>query len=283
MDSKIVSLLKKIYFHENGFYNAKEFRNEYHLPDNIAASDLSLLKKSDFLPNNFELFEHDQALDRFLELKKNPKLTLDFVTTFFIKRITGEFVRGRQPLMSFLYLQNLSQHTFVGKDYCNVYGLPQKKIIDKTHQLYTFYLGHSWNEQPLSFLIDLEEISLKDKRLILASDLKHLKLVFETILSANESEMPGQLEKRLASTKVLSNTDKYKRYGILQTLAECGILPNDRIKPKHEGFTNYSDFLKINSDFLKNSRSDIVLPLAGWKGENRINNKRVKELFTIEV
>ena len=55
-------------------------------------------------------------------------------------------MRGRQPLMSFIFLKYLQRHAFEGDEYCEICRLPAQKTEDKTHHLYTYYLGHSWNE-----------------------------------------------------------------------------------------------------------------------------------------
>jgi hypothetical protein len=77
----------------------------------------------------------------------------------------------------------------------------------------------------------------------------------------------------------LDQTDKYKRYGILQALAECGILPNKLIKPKYEEFTSVKDLWAASKSLSTSSRSDIVLPLGGWKGAYGVDMKRYQEIF----
>jgi len=146
MDKKVISLLKKVYYHENGFYNRTFDRHEHTIPSDISNDDILLLESVGLKPNNFETFTHDEAIERFFKLKENPKLTQEFVIALFYKGITGEFVRGRQPLMSFIFLKHLQRHAFEGDEYCEICRLPAQKTEDKTHHLYTYYLGHSWNE-----------------------------------------------------------------------------------------------------------------------------------------
>lgn len=279
MDKKTLSILKKIYFHENGFYNLTLDRHEHKIPTTVSQADLELLETNGLKPNNFETFDHDNALHRLLKLRENKKLTLDFVTAMFLKGATGEMPRGRQTLMSYLFLKHLPKHTFAGKDTCEICGLPKIETEDRTHQLYTYYLGHSWNELPLHFLIELEEAITFEKPEITEKDRKKLEELLALIAKAEEIETPSKLEKRLASTKILPQTDKYKRYGILQTLAECGILPNHYISPKYEKFSSVKELLNESEKLTTSHRSDIILPLGGWKGENGVNTERFNEIF----
>ena len=125
----------------------------------------------------------------------------------------------------------------------------------------------------------LKRFEHKIPKNITQSDQKMMQELLEIIAAADEKETPGKLEKRLASIKILKNSDKYKRYGILQTLAECGILPNKYISPKYEAFTTEKDLWKASEKLPTSDRSDIVLPLAGWKGENGVDFKRYNEIF----
>lgn len=135
-------------------------------------------------------------LDRLLKLRENKKLTLDFVTAMFIKGVTGELPRGRQTLMSYLYLKHLPKHEFVGKESCEICGLPKFKTEDKTHQLYTYYLGHSWNETPLSFLTELEEALTFEKPEITKSDRDKLTELIEFTTKADNTENTRETGKK---------------------------------------------------------------------------------------
>lgn len=279
MDKKIISILKKVYSCENGSYNSDLDRHEHKVPDSVSQEDLNLLIDNGLAPNNFETFEHDSSLERLLMLKGNSKLTLDFAKAMFLKGITGEFPRGRQTLMSYIYIKNLSNHKFEGKETCEICGLPKKKTIDKTYQLYTYYLGHSWNEIPIHNLIELEEILTYEKPDITKEDKDKLIELLNFISKSDPAETPGKLEKRIAKNKVLPKTDKYKRYGILLTLSECGILPNGFILPTYDKFSTRRELWKASESLTTSHRSDIVLPFGGWKGEKAIDYERYKEMF----
>lgn len=83
----------------------------------------------------------------------------------------------------------------------------------------------------------------------------------------------------MAASKLLNQTDKYKRYGILQTLAECGIIPNPFIAPRYETFITPQDLRKASENLTTSFRSGIILPLGGWRGECGIDRNRFKEIF----
>jgi hypothetical protein len=222
-----------------------------------------------------ETITHDVAINRFFSLKK--VLTEDFAIAMFYKGITGENVRGRQTFMSYIYLKHLPEHDFSGKENCDICGLPKEETIDVKDILSTYNFGHSWNELPLHYLIELEDIINCHKPNVIETDKMFLKELLDFINLAENDETPGKLEKRISKNKILPKTDKYKRYGILQTLAECGILPNKFIAPRYDKFVFSSDYWGIELE--GSSRSDIILPLAGWRGENGVDYKKYKEIF----
>jgi hypothetical protein len=226
-----------------------------------------------------ETIGHDEAINRFFLLKNNDKLTEDFAIAMFYKGISGEYIRGRQTLMSYIYLKHLPEHKFTGGKFCDICGLPKTETINETDVLSTYYSGHSWNELPLNYLIELEEIINMEKPLIVESNKKLFDNLLETIDMAEKDETPGKLEKRINKDKILIKTDKYKRYGILQTLAECGILPNQLIIPRYDKFITFNEIIETHKKIKGTIKSDIVLPLAGWKGEYGINKEKYIKIF----
>ncbi|MBY4891391.1 hypothetical protein KUL25_01285 [Rhodobacteraceae bacterium N5(2021)] len=74
-------------------------------------------------------------------------------------------------------------------------------------------------------------------------------------------------------------TDKYKRHGILQTLAECGILPNDLVMPLYKGARTQVEFWEAHKRLKGSARSDIVLPLAGRRGRMGVDLDRYHDVF----
>lgn len=263
-----LKLLKKVYHHENTDFESLYLGEIGRKTEFLTASEKALLEKENLKPNNFERCSHNELVARFQTVKSDQRLSLKFVASLFLKGLSGEVPRFRQTLMSYWYLSQLTAHDFVASPTsinCAICSLPNEVIHDTTQNLYTYYLGHSWNEHPAKFVCELEDILNYPEPMVKESDRKRLVALLTAIRRADKDETPGQLEKRIAKAKVLPKTDKYKRYGILQTLAVTGILPSDPSKDKQP------------------SKSDIVLPLAGWRGELGIDENRVAQIFGIEI
>ncbi|MFD0941639.1 hypothetical protein [Pedobacter boryungensis] len=279
IEKKIQSILKKIYIEDEGVFNSKSQRIERIIKPTCSRSEFDLLESRGLIPNRFETFEHDNALERLLTFQYDSKVTLDYVASLFLKGLTGELLRGRQPLMSFTYIKNLKPHAFTGDTHCVICGLPKKQTIDKTYQLYTYYRGESTNQDPINFLIDLEEIRKFDTVQRNQADNQKAAELLEVILASENSDVPWELEKRIAKNSVIPDADRDKRYGILQTLAECGILENDFIQSKYDEFTTQMDISHALKNVRTSHRSNIPLPYGAWRGTNGINFNRFHEIF----
>lgn len=195
---KLLSVLKKLYHHGNRDYEIRHFGELGFKTDSLDPAELELLNQNGLMPTNFKAFTHDALLAEFLALKQNPKLTLDLCAKLFLKGITGEFPRGRQSLTSYAYLSNLGKHALVPSDThsncsnCDVCGLPKSCAFDVTHALYTYHLGHSWNEQPQHFWADLVEVTGFDVPEIGKVELDILAKLLNAINDAEDNETPGQ-------------------------------------------------------------------------------------------
>lgn len=268
INSKLVGLLKKTYHHDNSDYETLYFGEIGRKTDFLTEEQHSLLKEADLAPNNFEKLTHDGLLKGFLKIKGSESISSEFCAKLFIKGLSGDFPRYRQALMSYWYLSELSAHKFKASklaNTCAICGLPETAIMDRTHTLFTYYLGHSWNEIPAHFLADLQEIMAVETPELTDNDVENFTRLLREIEKAELDETPGQLEKRIAKSKLLPKTDKYKRYGILQTLAVVGILPS------------------CSSYDSQSVRSDIVPPLSSWRGELGIDIDKVYEVFRIKI
>ena len=265
---KAVNILKKVYHHTNVDHDTKYFDRVGYKTDWLTQEQHLLLKEAELIPNDFVKLTHDNTLKKFLEIKSSKKISKKFAVALFIKSLSGNAPRFRQTLMSFWYLQQLEEHKFEkvkNNTTCANCGLIENVVMDKTHNLFTYYLGHSWNECPEHFLTEIEEITDYSKPEILEEDTERLIYLLQEINKAEPNETPGQLEKRIAKSKLLPKTDKYKRYGILQTLAVIGVLPSNS---------------HLNNQPI---RSDITMPLAGWKGKLGVNFEKAAEIFEIEI
>lgn len=266
--NKAISILKKVYHHTNTDYETKYDEIVGYKTDFLIQKQWNILQENNLVPNDIKQHTHDSLINDFLNLQKNKKLTIEFSKSLFIKGLTGLFPRYRQTLISFLYLQKIKDHKYTpSKKFsgCSICGLPEKATEDNTHNLFTYYLGYSWNEFPKNFTSELEDILQYPIPEITNKDKDYLVNLLISIDRATDNETPGQLEKRIGKEKLLPKTDKYKRYGILQTLAILGILPSKEELDKQP------------------SRSDIVLPLAGWKGKLGVDFKKAIEIFEITM
>lgn len=63
------------------------------------------------------------------------------------------------------------------------------------------------------------------------------------------------------------------------TLAELGVMYNPFIKPLFDEFSDCNTRWEAGRKVPGSSRSDIVLPLGGWRGEYGICEERFGELF----
>lgn len=63
------------------------------------------------------------------------------------------------------------------------------------------------------------------------------------------------------------------------TLAELGVMHNPFIKPLFDEFTDANTFWEVSRKVPWSGRSDIILPLSGWRGKYGICEERFRELF----
>jgi len=268
-NKKAIQILKKVFHHTNTDYGKKYIGGGIgYKTDFLTDSQIQTLKEANLFPNDFRVLTHDKIVGEFLALKENSNINLEFVTALFLKGISGDFPRYRQTLISYYYLKELENHIYTESEEsvnCTICNLPTTVTIDRTHALFTYYLGHAWNERPADFIFELQEIANLAKPTVSKEDIELFVTLLKEINRADANETPGQLEKRIAKAKLLPKTDKYKRYGILQTLAVIGILPS-----KEE---------LVNQPL----RSDIACPFAGWKGKLGVNFDKVFEVFNIKI
>ncbi len=56
-------------------------------------------------------------------------------------------------------------------------------------------------------------------------------------------------------------------------------LPNPYVKPLYDGFVSFQQRCQISQDIPGSARSDIVMPLSGWRGDDPIDEDRLCLLF----
>jgi len=103
--------------------------------------------------------------------------------------------------------------------------------------------------------------------------------VVDLIRNAPADETVGKLEQRIAKSKLIPSCEKYRLRGQLMALAELGIMPNRFIKPLYDEFTTFDTRCEVSRNAISNPRSDIILPLSGWRGEYGICEERFNKVF----
>ncbi len=246
--------------------------------------DWAWLNSGEHAPNAFDSACHDElvARMRIAEEHVSWREALDGL----ILGCSGAWPRGRQTPISLAYAAHLEPHAFDPGDaepapntICQVCGLPMQATWDRTEDVFRLYWGYAWNEMPESYLPELEERSEAEMPEVGAADEAAFSALLTAIDQAPVGETPGQLESRLRKAKLLPGTEKYRRYGILSALAELGILPNVLLECTADGFVSRKTRLNAAHNVLGSPRSDIVLPLAAWRGELRIDWDRVDALY----
>lgn len=258
--TRAITILKRVYRYDNTDYETTHLQGAVgYKTDFLSDEQNQMLAEVNLVPNDFEEWTHESLLDGFLQIRQDSRLSLEFASSLFVKALSSHVPRYRQTLMSYCFARDLSSHSFVKsptRSGCAMCGLPERVVEDRTHTLFTYYLGHSSNESPQHFLTELKEAVQFPKPELDREDYYSISELLHQIRKTYSTETPQKLEKRIRG--LLPNTDKYKRYGILQTLAVVGVLPS---RPE-----------------LYKQGSEIVLPLGGWKGFC-LDYDRAQEVF----
>ncbi|WP_233147182.1 hypothetical protein [Paenibacillus selenitireducens] len=110
-------------------------------------------------------------------------------------------------------------------------------------------------------------------------DKSKFKQLLQLLHEADDSETPGQFEKRLTSTKFLKGTAGMRR-SILQSLAMVGVIPNQILSLSPDFRVDNEQIL--NGELLLNNtkgRSDMEMPWAGWQGRLGVDWEKTQQLF----
>jgi hypothetical protein len=282
VERRLFRLLKETYYgtsRQSAWDPALE-RTVHGRPGRISEEDWAWLQSSARPPDAVEAWTHDAWVDRIRAVA--ARVEWRPVLDGFLAACAGTWPRGRQTPISLAYAQHLPDHRFEpGGDgtVCAICGLPQRATFDRTEEVFRLHWGYAWNEQPAHFLADLEEWSELDRPAQRAEDARAFVALLEAIDRAPPDEPPSALEKRLRAAKLPCRVDKYRRYGILLALGELGILPNERIPPSVDGFVTWSSRRAAAAGAGGSHRSDVVLPLSGWRGDLGVDWGRTAALY----
>lgn len=291
MDKGLFKILKKIYFKksyikdENGYMqridNGDQFDCEsgttHYSNDGLSNAEILTLEQSGYPVNQIIKYNHDECINAYKMLLEHPHLSIENLISAYICGFSS-FPRGRQPILSYLFAQTVPEHKIVSEgDVCPVCSIRRNVWIEKGHKIFSCYAGSVWNERWCGNLVELEEFTAISPCTPTPEDISILASLIDMIRQAPQDETPGKLEQRIKKAKIIPNYEKYSFRGQLMVLAELGIMPNPYVKPLYDGFTHFTDICSVK--YPGSTRSDIMLPLAGWRGENSINETRLQALL----
>lgn len=296
LDEKLFKILKKTYYKKRYIKNEAGYQVEVETgdvydtktrtyqfsTDILSPTEILYLQQSGYMVNEITYDTHDHNVLQLKEVIKHPNLSLPNLLSAYVAGY-GSFPRGRQPILSYLFARAVPKHSFShgenASDSCQICAMKKEFWLQKGEEIFRNYWGYSWTEFPSTYFIDLAEFSRLPPITPTKEDIHIFLDVIEIIRQAPAGETPGKLEQRIIKSKKAPNCEKYRLRGQLLTLAELGVLPNFYIKPLFDGFTDIMTYCDICVNAPGSNRSDIILPLSGWRGEYGIKEDRFQELF----
>jgi hypothetical protein len=209
------------------------------------------------------------------------KLSLNEVAQAFVAGVGGSCPRARQTLISYAWALHLPTAVAASAPDLPDCGLREPVVIDFAAELMRLAFGMAWNESPLRFVPDLEAAAAQALPKPVPNDWSVFQQLIDVIAAQPNGTAPGALEKDIGRRKIIPNSETYARYGVLQALAEAGVMPNPRISPMLDRHVPRAEWLEAHKGLRGAPRGDIVLPLAGWRGEFGVDHRRVFDLFGI--
>lgn len=293
VDDKLYKILKKVYCKkryekdENGYnqlINTGDVFDSATRTINYSLSTLTdkekqYLNSSGYPLNEVVGFSHDECIREFKKLIEHPYLSMDNLLAAYIAGFSS-FPRGRQPILSYLFAKAVPEHSFSSNpdyDSCIFCSIRKQEWIQKGYEIFRRYWGYSWNELWGKYVVELQDFLELPPCVPTEEDIQIFRELISLIRNAPAGETPGKLEERVRKSKIILGYEKYRFRGQLMTLAELGVMPNAYVLPLYDGFTSYQERYEIN--LKSNLKSDIILPLAGWSGDNPIDEERLKLLF----
>ena len=272
IDDKLLKVLKKFYKIENWKLSL----------DYLSEKDKNYLVSTGYPAKGLIEYTHDECIKAYKDLLDHPNLTMEKLIAAYVSGFSS-YPRGRQPIISYLFAKAVPVHEltdpYSSDDLCSICTIPRHRQLNLGHEIYMDYNGHSWNEQWSDYIVGLQEFAELEPRTPTEEDIRIFNDVIEMIRNAPAKETPGKLEVRIKQSKKVPGYEKYRFRGMLITLAELGVMPNPYIKPLYDGFTPFMEKCKISGHVPGSPRSEIMLPLSGWRGDNPLDEERLKLFF----
>lgn len=280
---KIMRVLRKLYKYDNGRYDGERQVSVYDT-QTLSEKDQALLSQSGWQANNIVSFSsHDDIIARLHSLKNNTTLTRERCISAFIAGVGGSYLRGRSVLSAFHKLHILPAHAYLEKPQyaccwiCSDHDTA--KYINDSYFQYCLYYGNAYSSTALYAYLNLSHLLTTEPVMPTEQDKAVFRQLLDMLRCAPEDETPGQFEKRLKTSKLITG-DRYTLRGILQSLALTGVIPNQFLTLSLSQWTDFGD-ITIAENQLKNTkgRSDMEMPWAGWKGNLSIDAEKAAVYF----
>ncbi|SEG71325.1 hypothetical protein [Paenibacillus sp. UNC499MF] len=283
MTPQIMRVLKKLYRYDNSEYDRERSVSVYS-EHTLLEKERELLEQHGWRANEIVHFaDHRDSLQKLLSLKDNPALSKKRCIDNFVAGVGGSYSRGRSVLSAWHKLNTLAMHTYEERAQfvcCWVcQGMDKPWFENDAYFQYCLYIGNAYSSQPHYAYLNLKHLLDAPVVQPTEQDIQTFSELLGLLRTAPEDETPGQFEKRLIASKILSG-DKYTKRGILDSLARVGVIPNSFLTLGPSSWTDFGDIASCESQ-LKNTRgrSDMEMPWAGWQGSLKLNEEIVSELF----
>ncbi|MGR6501461.1 hypothetical protein [Shewanella sp. Koi 1] len=295
MDKGLFNALKKVYYKksyrkdEHGYQQRIDNGDVFDVDtgtyiysyQGLSDAEIALIEQSGYPVNDKINLSHDDVVLGYKAILKQPNLYLENVLAAYLCGFSS-FPRGRQPILSYLFAKALPEHSMAtDSDICPVCSIKRVDWIEQGQKIFSCYAGSVWNERWAHNLIELQEFCTLSPCKPSAEDVAIFSALIEAIRQAPLDETPGKLEQRVKKAKIIPNFNQYSFRGQLMVLAELGIMPNPYVAPLYEAFTPFEAICNIK--YPGSICSDIILPLAGWRGENPIDEHRLKQIFGLFI
>ncbi len=283
MEKQLDKLLKRLYYYENSYYDAKIDLSLYK-EDNISADEQELLHAANWQINNIIELDHDQVVERLIALGKDSRLSWSRIAGEFIASVGGSNKRGGSMLTSYHKAVNIPSHVYIPGDRlacCSVCGLShmEKHFYHLSFKRWSMHGGRHWGSRPLGAYADLSEAVMLEPVLPSSADIAVFKQLLQFIEEALPEEGPGAFEKRLTKERLVKGHAGIRR-DLLQALATVGIIRNSCVEMAPDQWTDYEE-VHMSGEKLGSTRgrSDMEMPWAGWNGELDLNRERLEWIF----
>lgn len=269
--------LKQIYQNENAYYDPSRKQHLHHIPSNIPAEKLVILKQTGRMPNQILYPRHDEIWDAFYTLADT--WTLSEAADAFIAGLWSAPFLWQSALNAKLLSLATPRHAFTpyqGSSHtCTICGF-QEKAVDSTLQWYRRMTdGVPLDGDPTEYVLALREMAGAGPRPTpTAYDLWTFRAILTVIRQMPAGSRYSKVRDALHREKLLPASRKGTACSLLEALALAGILDT----PDHPGmaarFTSYQE-----RDIRPSIRVEAQAPLAWWDSSMGINETALKKIF----